>query len=157
MTKPLNILIVEDYEEDCLLLLRELRRAGYDPAHERVETPEAMRSALANREWDIVIPDYVLPTFSGLDALAVLKDSGLDLPFIIVSGNIGEDIAVEAMKAGAHDYIIKGNLSSSSPRWNGNCAKPACAVREGRPRKSCGRARNNTTGCLNPVLMLLSS
>ena len=115
MTKPLNILIVEDYEEDCLLLLRELRRAGYDPAHEHVETPEAMRSALANREWDIVISDYVLPTFSGLDALAVLRDSGLDLPFIIVSGNIGEDIAVEAMKAGAHDYIIKGNLSRLVP------------------------------------------
>ena len=115
MTKPLNILIVEDYEEDCLLLLRELRRAGYDPDYERVETPEAMRSALANREWDIVISDYVLPTFSGLHALAVLKDSGLDLPFIIVSGNIGEDIAVEAMKAGAHDYIIKGNLSRLVP------------------------------------------
>jgi sigma-B regulation protein RsbU (phosphoserine phosphatase) len=115
LTKPLHILIVEDYEEDSLLLLRELRRAGYDPAHERVETPEAMRSALANREWDIVISDYVLPKFSGLDALTVLKDSGIDLPFIIVSGNIGEDIAVEAMKAGAHDYIIKGNLSRLVP------------------------------------------
>ena len=98
-----------------MLLLRELRRAGYDPAHERVETSEAMRSALANREWDIVISDYVLPTFSGLDALTVLKFSGLDLPFIIVTGNIGEDIAVEAMKAGAHDYIIKGNLSRLVP------------------------------------------
>jgi len=115
MSKPLNILIVEDSEDDCLLLLRELRRAGYDPAHERIETSEAMRSELANREWDIVISDYVLPTFSGLDALTVLKCSGLDLPFIIVSGNIGEDIAVEAMKAGAHDYIIKGNLSRLVP------------------------------------------
>jgi len=115
MPKPLNILIVEDSEDDCLLLLRELRRAGYDPAHERVETPEAMRSALADREWDLVISDYILPAFSGLDALTILKDSGLSLPFIIVSGNIGEDIAVEAMKAGAHDYIIKGNLSRLVP------------------------------------------
>ena len=115
MTTPLKILVVEDSEDDCLLLLRELRRAGYDPDHERVDTPEAMRSALTNRKWDIVISDYILPKFSGPEALAVLKDSGLDLPFIIVSGNIGEDIAVEAMKAGAHDYIIKGNFSRLAP------------------------------------------
>ena len=115
MTKPLHVLIVEDSEDDTLLLLRELLRAGYDPVHERVDTPEAMRSALAGRKWDIVISDYILPKFSGPDALAVLKDSGLDLPFIIVSGNIGEDIAVESMKAGAHDYIIKGNFSRLVP------------------------------------------
>jgi PAS domain S-box-containing protein len=98
-----------------MLLLRELRRAGYDPAHERVETPEAMRAALVDREWDIIISDYILPRFSGAEALTVLKDSGIDLPFIIVSGNIGEDIAVEAMKAGAHDYIIKGSLTRLVP------------------------------------------
>jgi PAS domain S-box-containing protein len=115
MNKPLRILIVEDSEDDCLFLLRELRRAGYETVHERVETPEAMRSALANREWDIVISDYLLPRFSGPEALTALRDSGLDLPFIIVSGNIGEDIAVEAMKSGAHDYIIKGNLSRLVP------------------------------------------
>jgi PAS domain S-box-containing protein len=115
MTKPLKTLIVEDSEDDCLLLLRELRRAGFDPIHERVETPEAMRAALADREWDIVISDYRLPDFSGTDALTILKGSGLDLPFIIVSGNIGEDIAVEAMKAGAHDYIIKGNMARLIP------------------------------------------
>src|ERR1700690_1504286 len=115
MPKSLHILIVEDSEDDCLLLLRELRRFGYDPAHERVESPEAMRSALTDREWDIILSDYILPKFSGLEALIVLKESGLDLPFIIVSGNIGEDIAVEAMKAGAHDYILKGNLSRLVP------------------------------------------
>ncbi|MGC1454973.1 MAG: PAS domain S-box protein [Nitrospirota bacterium] len=115
MPRPLHVVIVEDSEDDSLLLLRELRRAGYDPVHERVDTPEAMRSALTGRKWDIVISDYILPKFSGPEALAVLKDSGLDLPFIIVSGNIGEDIAVEAMKAGAHDYIIKGNFSRLAP------------------------------------------
>ena len=115
MTKPLNILIVEDSEDDCLLLLRELRHAGYDPAHERVETPEAMRSALANRKWDIIISDYILPKFSGLAALTLLQERGLDLPFIIVSGNIGEDTAVGAMRAGANDYILKGNLKRLVP------------------------------------------
>lgn len=115
MPKPLNILIVEDSEEDTLLLLMELRRSGYEPDFRRVETHEAMKEALQQREWDVVISDYVMPKFSGLEALATLKESGLDLPFIIVSGNIGEDIAVEAMRAGAHDYILKGNLTRLLP------------------------------------------
>jgi PAS domain S-box-containing protein len=115
MSKPLRILIVEDSEEDTLLLLMKLRRSGYEPESERVETREAMKEALQRREWDVVISDYVMPKFSGLEALATLKESGLDLPFIIVSGNIGEDIAVEAMKAGAHDYILKGNLKRLIP------------------------------------------
>ena len=115
MTKPLRILIVEDSEEDTLLLLMELRRSGYEPDFERVETRESMQEALGRREWDVVISDYVMPRFTGLDALATLKESGLDLPFLIVSGNIGEDIAVEAMKAGAHDYILKGNLKRLIP------------------------------------------
>jgi PAS domain S-box-containing protein len=115
MSKLLKILLIEDSEDDALLLLRELKRGGYEPLCERVETPEAMGEALGNREWEIVISDYVLPSFSGLDALEVLKATGLDLPFIIVSGNIGEDIAVGAMRAGAHDYIIKGNLARLVP------------------------------------------
>jgi PAS domain S-box-containing protein len=115
MTKPLKILIVEDSEEDALLLLMELRRNGYEPDFERVETREAMKAALERREWEVVISDYVMPRFTGIDALATLAESGLDLPFIIVSGNIGEDIAVEAMRAGAHDYILKGNLKRLVP------------------------------------------
>jgi PAS domain S-box-containing protein len=115
MSKPLNILLVEDSEDDALLLLRELRRAGYEPVSERVDTAPAMAAALEARQWDIVISDYLMPKFGGLAALEVLKASGLDLPFIIVSGNIGEDIAVAAMKAGAHDYIIKGNLTRLIP------------------------------------------
>jgi PAS domain S-box-containing protein len=115
MIKPLRILIVEDSEEDALLLLMELRRSGYEPDFTRVETREAMKEELDRCEWDVVISDYVMPKFSGLEALAVLKETGLDLPFIIVSGNIGEDIAVEAMKTGAHDYILKGNLRRLIP------------------------------------------
>ena len=115
MSTPLHILIVEDSEDDALLLLRELRRGGYEPVFERVETPEAMKQALETGRWDIIVSDYMMPKFSGLAALALLQESGLDLPFIIVSGNIGEDIAVGAMKAGAHDYIIKGNLTRLVP------------------------------------------
>ena len=108
-------MIVEDSESDALLLVRELGRSGFDPVCERVDTREAMQKALRSREWDVVISDYVMPQFSGLDALGVLRESGLDIPFIIVSGNIGDDIAVGAMKAGAHDYLIKGNLKRLSP------------------------------------------
>jgi len=115
MTKLLNILIVEDNEDDCLLVLRELRKGGYEPVFERVDTAEAMLQALRQRPWDVIVSDYLMPKFSGLAALSVLHDIGLDLPFIIVSGNIGEDIAVRAMKAGAHDYIIKGNFTRLIP------------------------------------------
>jgi PAS domain S-box-containing protein len=115
MGTPLRILIVEDSEEDTLLIVRELKRGGFDPIHERVETAKAMTAALEKHPWDIIISDYVMPNFSGLDALRVFKESGLDIPFIIVSGSIGEDTAVAAMKAGVHDYIMKGNLKRLVP------------------------------------------
>ena len=111
MSTSLRVLLVEDSEDDALLLERELRRSDYDPRVKRVETPEAMKAALDREPWDLVIADYVLPRFSGPAALALLKESGLDLPFIVVSGTIGEDIAVATMKAGAHDYLMKDKLS----------------------------------------------
>ncbi len=110
MGKPLRVLIVEDSVDDTILLLHELRQSGYDPAFERVDTSEAMDEALEKRSWDIVISDYVMPGFSGLAALRLLKARGIDLPFILVSGQIGEDAAVEAMRAGAGDYIPKGSM-----------------------------------------------
>jgi len=115
MTKQIRLLIIEDSENDALLLVRELRRGGYELFFERIQTCEEMQAALERCEWDVVISDYVMPRFTGLDALTVLQKSGLDIPFIIVSGNIGEDIAVRAMKAGAHDYLIKGNLARLTP------------------------------------------
>ncbi|MBI2358454.1 MAG: response regulator [Deltaproteobacteria bacterium] len=115
MSQALRVLIVEDSENDALLLVRALRRAGYDVAHERVDTAEAMMAALARQGWDIVISDYSMPNFSGTGALDLLKKSGLDIPFIFVSGTIGEDTAVAAMKAGAQDYIMKGNLARLIP------------------------------------------
>jgi len=112
---PLRVLIVEDSEDDTLLLTRELRQAGYDPVYKRVDTAQAMSAQIKKQKWDIVIADYVMPKFSGLQALKVLRDSGLDLPFMIISGKIGEDTAVEAMKAGVHDYFTKDNLARLGP------------------------------------------
>ena len=115
MRKPLGVLIVEDSEDDAVLVLRELRRGGYDPVFERVDTAAALEAALCNRAWDVIISDYALPSFNALGALAVVHRQHLDLPFIIVSGKIGEDVAVAAMKAGAHDYIMKDKLARLGP------------------------------------------
>jgi len=115
MGKPLRVLVVEDSEDDALLLMRELQRGGFEPVFERVATEEAMTSAIAKQTWDIIIADYVLPHFSGLEALRLSQKSGRDLPFVVVSGKISEEIAVEAMKAGAHDYMSKSNLKRFIP------------------------------------------
>lgn len=115
MDTKLRVLIAEDSEDDALLLVRMLRKGGYEPDYERVDSPQAMSDALDNRVWDAIVSDYVMPQFSGLDALKLVQSKGLDLPFIIVSGNIGEEIAVEAMRVGAHDYIMKSNLMRLVP------------------------------------------
>lgn len=114
MSKPLRVLIVEDSEDDAQLILHELKCGGFEPNFERVDTPEAMQTVLDKQAWDIILSDYVMPRFSGLEALKIVKEKGLDLPFIIISGKIGEDVAVGAMKAGAHDYLMKGNLKRLS-------------------------------------------
>lgn len=111
MSDPLTLLIVEDSEDDALLVLRELRRSGFELTWERVETAETLRTALRNCSWDAIISDYRLPGFDARGALKVLQDSQLDLPFIVVSGTIGEELAVALMKAGAHDYLMKDNLT----------------------------------------------
>src|SRR6185369_9982390 len=114
-TQTLRVLIVEDSEDDALLLEIELQRAGYEPVYERVETREAMSAALTRQSWDLIISDYVLPRFNGLEALALVNANGLDLPFIVVSGHITDNTAVAAMKAGAHDYVMKDNLARLGP------------------------------------------
>jgi len=111
MTTPLRALIVEDSEDDAVLVVNELRRGGYDPQWLRVETAQALQKALHERQWDVVISDYSLPAFSGSAALELTKSSGLDIPFLMVSGVVGEETAVAAMKAGAHDFFVKGHLS----------------------------------------------
>jgi diguanylate cyclase (GGDEF)-like protein len=106
---------VEDSLEDTELLLRELRRGGYDPQYERADTAEAVSAAIGRQSWDIVFGDFSMPHFSGTAALKLIREAGLDIPFIFVSGTIGEDTAVAAMKAGAQDYIMKGNLKRLIP------------------------------------------
>ena len=115
MSTPLQVLIVEDSENDALLLELELQRAGYDTVCHRVDTAAAMTAALSRQRWDLIIADYLMPLFNGLAALALVREKGLDLPFIIVSGHITEDTAVAAMKAGAHDYVMKDKLARLGP------------------------------------------
>ena len=111
MSETRRILIVEDSPDDAELAVRAIRRSGRDVIYRRVETPEAMRSSLEEGGWNAVIADYSMPRFNGLAALKILHDMKLDLPFILVSGTVGEDAAVEAMKCGADDYVLKSNLA----------------------------------------------
>ncbi|TAK09280.1 MAG: response regulator [Candidatus Manganitrophaceae bacterium] len=115
MKKSLRVLIVEDSEDDTALVLETLKERGYNPVYKRVEIPEEMIDALRQSPWDVVVSDYTMPRFNALAAMRLIKEAGLDIPFIIVTGSIGEEIAVRAMKAGAHDYMMKDNLSRLSP------------------------------------------
>lgn len=110
MNRSLRILNIEDSEQDVALITRHLSRAGYVLTSERVETPEAMKAALETRKWDVILCDYSMPHFDALSALALLKEMKLEVPFIIISGTVGEEVAVEAMRAGAQDYLMKDNL-----------------------------------------------
>jgi PAS domain S-box-containing protein len=115
MGRKISLLLIEDSEPDAELLLHQLEKGGFEVKYKRLETSEDMKRALKNQKWDIVISDYVLPEFDGLSAWKVLQKSGLDLPFIIVSGKIGEDAAVDAMRSGVHDYIMKSNMKRLIP------------------------------------------
>jgi two-component system, NarL family, sensor histidine kinase UhpB len=111
----LRVLIIEDCEDDAVLLERELTKGGYHPAVRRVDSPGTMHTALREQTWDLVLSDWNLPRFSASFALEMMKCHGLDIPFIIVSGTIDEEVAIGAMKAGAHDYVMKSNLSRLVP------------------------------------------
>ena len=115
MNAPLSVLIVEDSADDARLLVRHLQQAGHEVLHERVETAEALAAALERRNWDVVLSDYRLPDFDAGAALALLQESGRDIPFIVVSGAIREEAAVELMRRGANDYLMKSNLSRLAP------------------------------------------
>jgi signal transduction histidine kinase len=113
--RPIRILLIEDSLADEELLILALRRGGYEIELERVETEPELRAALARQTWDVVVSDYALPQFSGPDALEVVRSTGIDVPFIIVSGTVGEEVAVAIMKSGANDYLLKGNLVRLGP------------------------------------------
>jgi CheY-like chemotaxis protein len=115
MSRQLKVLIVEDSHWDAELLVAEIKREGYQVFFDRVETAEAFESALGKGDWDVILSDYMMPQFSALEALALYKASGRDIPFILVSGTVGEETAVVAMKAGAHDFLLKGKLARLVP------------------------------------------
>ena len=110
MNRPLSVLIIEDSASDADLILRQLLKAGYEVSHERVETADQMQVALERQAWDLIITDYSLPQFTALSAIVVLRDSGRDIPVIVVSGSISEDKIITLMKSGACDYVRKDNI-----------------------------------------------
>jgi len=113
--KPLSLLIIEDNEDDAQLLIQLLRRNGYDPVYNQVWTESALRDALNKSTWDLIVCDFFMPQFSGIDALKMVKRMEIDTPFIVLSGVVGEEKAVEMMLAGAHDYVMKNNMSRLIP------------------------------------------
>ncbi len=130
-SKPLRVLMVEDSEADAALVTRALARAGYTPICERVQSQDEFKAALNAQPWDVIVSDHSLPGYTGLRALADLRATGKDIPFILVSGTIGETIAVEAMRAGAQDYVLKGDLTRL----------PAAVARE--VQETAGRAEQD--------------
>ncbi|HKV23548.1 MAG TPA: response regulator [Candidatus Acidoferrum sp.] len=115
MGVPIRLLIAEDSEDDCDLLIRELRRGGYEITFRRVDTAEDFEEALESGDWDLIVSDYSMPRFTGVDALAILRKKQADVPFIFVSGTIGEETAVLAMRNGAQDYLMKDHLARLVP------------------------------------------
>jgi diguanylate cyclase (GGDEF)-like protein/PAS domain S-box-containing protein len=115
VNKPVKVLIVEDSEDDAKLALRALRNGGFDPTSRRVQTAADLETTLAQEDWDAVISDFKMPGFTGMDALRIFRAAGLDIPFILISGTIGEETAVAAMKAGASDYVMKKSLARLAP------------------------------------------
>ncbi len=111
----LRVLMVEDSENDALLLIRVLRKGGYHSVYERVETAAAMKKALQERQWDIILCDHSLPNFNALSAIALLKESNIDIPLIVVTGTVGEEAAVKCMRLGARDYIMKSKMARLCP------------------------------------------
>jgi len=115
MNIPINVLIIEDSDDDKELILRELNRGGYAPDFLCIQTKEDLNDALDSKVWDLILSDYVMPNFDGLSALKIVKNRNIDIPFIIISGTIGESVAVDAMRCGAHDYLMKDNLARLIP------------------------------------------
>ncbi|HXQ20781.1 MAG TPA: ATP-binding protein [Candidatus Acidoferrales bacterium] len=115
MSVPLRVLLIDDSEDDAALVLRELRHGGYEPTWERVDCAPALADALARQKWDLITCDYVMPSFSAPEALKLIHDRRIDVPVIIISGQVGEEVAVTAMKAGAHDYVSKHKLMRLCP------------------------------------------
>jgi PAS domain S-box-containing protein/putative nucleotidyltransferase with HDIG domain len=151
--KTLNVLIVEDSRDDTELIKRVLKKGDYDVNWERVETEEAMIETLKRQKWDIIISDYYMPRFSGLEALEIAKKKAPDLPFILVSGIIGEDVAVEAMKKGAHDYITKGKMKRLVPAVQRELAESTMRRKKKKTEEEL-RLKNNAVESATEALVI---
>jgi signal transduction histidine kinase/DNA-binding response OmpR family regulator len=115
MAENLRVLLVEDSDDDAALVVRALAKGGFATSHERVDTADAMAACLAGQEWDLILSDYSMPRFNGMAALKLMQEKGVDLPFILVSGAVGEETAVEMMRGGACDYVMKDKLTRLAP------------------------------------------
>jgi signal transduction histidine kinase len=135
MSSSISVLSVEDSEDDMSLVVRELRRADFEPVHRRCESADGFLSLLDAGGWDVVIADYAMPRFSGMEALRLLRERDRELPFILVSGTVGEEIAVQSIKAGATDYLMKDNLIRLGPAV-------ATALRDYRERRRLREAES---------------
>lgn len=151
MQKPLKALILEDSPNDILLLLRELRRSGFELDHIIASTADEMRAALSNRDWDIILSDYSMGGFDALAALEIVQEFKIDIPFIVISGTVGEDTAVRAMKAGASDFFAKDKLTRLVPAVERELREAA-----GRRKRAQAEARFTTAFQASPVGTVIS-
>jgi two-component system, sensor histidine kinase and response regulator len=140
MITPLRVLVVKDSASEAHLILNTLRQGGFDPSHAQVDTAKAMAAALEARTWDIVVSDCRMRWFNGIEALRLLRQSGSDLPFILISATVGEEAAVEAMRAGANDFLVKDHLARLVPAVRREIAE--AGIRRGK-REVEGRLREN--------------
>jgi signal transduction histidine kinase len=138
--KPLRVLHVEDSDDDTALIMRQLRRDGFLPECKRVDTLDAARAALVEQPWDILLCDYNLPGFDARDALALVHEMNLDIPFIIVSGTIGEEVAIDCVHAGARDFILKDRLVRLSHAVQRELAEVAQRTEKARLNEQLRRA-----------------
>jgi signal transduction histidine kinase/DNA-binding response OmpR family regulator len=150
--RHVRLLIVEDSDDDARLVVRVLRRSGFEPAYERVQDVHALRSALRDRTWDAVLSDFRMPQFSGVDALRAFRTMDIDIPFIFVSGTIGEEVAVEAMRAGASDYVMKQNLARLGPALERELSQAAVRAERRQAQVELEQARRQAEAHLRAQL-----
>ena len=147
MHTPLDVLVVEDSDRDTALLVHVLRQGGYEVAFERVDSAQGLAAALDASAWDLIIADFSLPGFSAPAALRLVRERGLDLPFIIVSGTISQDTAVQMMQEGAQDFLSKDDLGDSCPPSHVSCARRLNVTPGMRPRWHCVAVRRASGSC----------
>jgi len=139
VSAPIKLLVVDDSDDDATLLVWQLRRGGYEIDHRRVDTAAELRAAIEAATWDVILCDYSMPSFEAPEAFQIVRERGLDVPFIIVSGVVGEEVAVECMRAGVHDFVLKGNLSRLVGSVQREVADAAVRAEQARMREKMRR------------------